>query len=425
MPAAAHQRFIEVFDRMSIAHMPQPPAEGFRLQGDHLVITKPVTLTMPRTMEMLRALPPELWQERLEKVAELGTEHFRAADTSAAIQLLDERVGNIFEKLDQEVQGKLEKTLAADRVLAKKEVSETLRTFDGELKKAMSRYVDPNAPDALPALMGRRMTEISRAAMAEIDRMLQNGDQGVLAKQTETIVKTFREDLELLKRQVIERQAVHDLGTGKGRTLEEDLAGRLGLIARPLMGEVERVGDNPGLKRNKSGDLLLTVRGPFARGGSLKVVFEAKDRAVENGRFSLAAVRQACRQACENRGADIAVFVTDSPELLPEGRGFGTADGHFWVAWLRQGDDTALAVVVHLAVTEALARVGAADNECDVDAARREAEALLASLDRFDQMESSHNSAIKAIQKAGVTATELRAALVKGLSRLGTILSGN
>jgi hypothetical protein len=399
----------------------QPP---FALEGDQLVISRPLALTVPRTVELLTSTPPALWYGKFEAAAELGAGHLAAAETSATIQLMDERVTGLFEKLDHDVQARFSETLTADRELVKKGVGEILTRFEKDFNTEMRRYLDPNAPDAFPTLVTKRLEDTTRLAMKGIDGMLTNAETGVLAEQTKTIVKSMRDEMEILKRLFIERQALHDLGTAKGRTLEEELALRLGAIARPLMGEVERVADFPGLKKTKHGDLILTVQGPLSRGHCIRIAFEAKDHAVENGAFSLEAVRQGCRLAAENRGAQVAVFITDAPELLPEARSFGTVDGHYWLAYQRGGDDTALAVVVNTAVAQVLLQLAATNGDgFEAEAAQREVSGLLSTLEKFDEVESCHSSAVRAIQKAGTAAAALRSALIKGLGRLDSLLA--
>ena len=164
------------------------------------------------------------------------------------------------------------------------------------------------------------------------------------------------------------------------------------------------------------------MSGPLTRGRAVSVVFEAKDHNREGQAFSLNALRQAC-EACANRGAHRAVFVASSPELLPQGRGFGVVDGHYWVAWPRSADDTALAVVVHAAITQAVQDLTShSTDRRSFEAARRQVAALLTLLERFDQVESGQNSAIRSIQKAGGGLAEIREALLKGLGRLDSLL---
>jgi hypothetical protein len=253
--------------------------------------------------------------------------------------------------------------------------------------------------------------------------MLADSDAGVLAKQSERIIKAVREEIDLLKRQVVEGQARASLGVAKGRTFEEELTRVLGSICTGLGAEVIRCGDHPGIKSRKHGDHLITLKSVLTRGQTVKIAVEAKDREAANGRFSLEAVRLACRQACENRGASSAIFIADAADLLPEGRAFGTVDGHYFLVYDPSvGDDTALAATVHMAVTRAILELsGGTGTGIDAEAARRELVQLRRLLEDFDSVEAAHSSAIKAIQKASGAASGTRLAILTVLGRLDSI----
>jgi hypothetical protein len=373
-------------------------------------------------------IEPMQESERLHTLAvilEMGSEHYLMARSSATVRLMEAQVESLVTGLDTVLKEKLATVLEADRESARQEMAEVMGNFSIDLGKMMVRYVDPESADALPGLVTRRLDEVARGAIVRIDTMLQDGDQGALSRQGDRIIKSIREELELVKRQMVEGQARAALGVAKGRDFEVELTRVLGGIATGIGAEVERCGDHPGLKGRKHGDHLLTLTGPMTRGNVLKLVIEAKDHEAANGRFSLEAVRTACRQACDNRGAGLAIFITDCADILPEGRSFGRVDGHFYVAYNPGvADSTALAATIHMAFTQALldATAGTGDT-VDADAARRELEQLRHLLDDFDAIEMAHSSAIKSIQKAGNSSSGLRSAILTVMGKLDSILS--
>jgi len=398
-------------------HDPQPTIEII----DTKLVIHDVVLDVPEATNVLAGSSEALWLSKLQIMIELGAEGLLAAGDNASVRLLEERVTNIFEKLDTD----LEKVRLEDREATKKDVTAVLETFGATFNRAVTRVTDPNAPDAVPTIVTNKTAEVVRTAIAKIDSMLNGAEDGSLAKQTREIIATFRTEMELLKKAIIERQAIHDLGAAKGKTLEEELTHRLAIIGRSLMSEVERVGDKPGIKKTKAGDIVVTVKGAMTRGTPIRLVFECKDHDIDNGPFSLTQIRTACRLAAENRGGQITVFVTDDTRLLPEQRPFGTVDGHYFLAYMRGSDDTALAAVFHLAVTKALTELDVAtQDQVDIEAARRQVQIVADYLEKFEEIESGCSSAIRSIQKVSTTGNTLRSALMTGLAKLQAILVG-
>jgi hypothetical protein len=379
----------------------------------------------PKTAALLGPIAEPERLHTLEVILEMGADHYLMARSSATVRLMEAQVEGLVAGLDQSLKDRLATVLVADRESARSEMGQTIGKFSEDLGKMLSRYVDPEAADALPGIVTRRLDEVARGAIVRIDTMLQDGDQGALARHGDRIIKAIREELELVKRQMVESHARAALGVTKGRDFEEELTRVLGGIATGIGAEVERCGDHPGVKGRKYGDHVLTLSGPMSRGNVLRLVVEAKDHEASNGRFSFEAVRTACRQACDNRGAAVAIFITDSAELLPEGRGFGRVDGNFYIAYNPEiGDHTALAATIHMAFTQALLDATAGNGDAvDSEAARRELDQLRRLIDEFDAIETAHSGAIRSIQKAGTSVSAMRAAILTAVGKLDSILS--
>ncbi|HVS05745.1 MAG TPA: hypothetical protein VHK65_06215 [Candidatus Dormibacteraeota bacterium] len=391
-----------------------------------VVRIREAALEAPKTAGLLGTVTGDDRLHLLATIAELGADQYILVRDSATVQLMEQKVSSLVQGLDHDLKEKLTATMTADREAARKEMSDAIQRFRDDLVRTMGKYVDPNSPEGILAVMAKRLDEITRAALLRMDTMLQDGDQGVLARQGDRIVRAIKDELDSLKRQIIEGEARAAIGVAKGRSFEEELTRVLASIVRPLGAEVVRCADHTGVRVRKHGDHLLTFSGPLTRGNAIKLVIEAKDREAANGRFSLDAVKVACRQACENRGASVCIFITDTPELLPEGRGFGTVDGHFFVAYNPElADDTALAATVHMALMQALAQATAGtDQVVDLQAARRDLSQLRKLVEEFDAIETAHSGAIKSIQKASATAASTRLAILNGIGKLDSIMAG-
>lgn len=391
-----------------------------------VVRIREAALEAPKTAGLLGTVTGDERLHLLAAIAELGADQYLIVRDSASVQLMERKVSSLVEGLDHDLKEKLLATLAADRESARREMSEAIQRFRDDLIRTLGRYIDPNAPEGIPAFMVKRLDEITRSALLRMDAMLQDGDQGVLARQGDRVVRAIKDELDALKRQIIEGEARAAVGVAKGRTFEEELTRVLAAIARPLGAEVARCADHTGVRVRKHGDHVLTFSGPLTRGNRINLVVEAKDREAANGRFSLEAVKIACRQACENRSASVCIFITDTADLLPEGRGFGTVDGHFFVAYNPDiGDDTALAATVHMALIQALAQATAGtDQAVDLQAAKRDLGQLRKLVEEFDTIETAHSGAIKSIQKASAAASGTRLAILNSLGKLDSILAG-
>ena len=110
------------------------------------------------------------------------------------------------------------------------------------------------------------------------------------------------------------RGAERARSSAKGADFEELLGEMLGSIARGAGDFVERTADAGGsVIRSKKGDFVFTIDPGLTRGADVKVVVEAKDRAM-----SARAIRDELRDAKENRSASAAVAVF-TPQHAPEG----------------------------------------------------------------------------------------------------------
>jgi hypothetical protein len=150
----------------------------------------------------------------------------------------------------------------------------------------------------------------------------------------------------------------------KGGDFEVLLHGMLGDLARGSGDLVDRTGTETGaLLGSKKGDFVLTLDARVTRGADLKVVLEAKDRAM-----SQRAMREELREARENRGAAVAVAVW-TPAHAPTGIApFALLGDDIHVVVDPEAPDVAyLEAAVRLARLLALASLQ--EREVDVDAA--------------------------------------------------------
>ena len=150
----------------------------------------------------------------------------------------------------------------------------------------------------------------------------------------------------------------------KGGDFEDLLEDLLGSLARGAGDLVDRTATETGaLLGSKKGDFVLTLDPRIARGADLRIVVEAKDRAM-----SQRAMREELREARENRCAAVAVAIW-TPAHAPTGTApFAMVGDDVHVVVDPEAPDIAyLEAAIRLARLLALASLQ--EHEVDVDAA--------------------------------------------------------
>ena len=153
-------------------------------------------------------------------------------------------------------------------------------------------------------------------------------------------------------------------GTAKGGDFEDLLAGMLGELARGSGDLVDRTGTETGaVVGSKKGDFVITLDAKLTRGADLRIVVEAKDRAM-----SQRAMRDELREARENRGAAVAVAAWTPAHAPSGGAPFAIVGEDVHVVVDPAAPDPAyLEAAIRLARLLALAQL--ADRDVEVDAA--------------------------------------------------------
>lgn len=216
---------------------------------------------------------------------------------------------------------------ALDRTLR-----ENFADQDGRLPRTLERFLGDRG--ALRVFIGDLFDETRRdSAIGRIQTLLGryfDGDASRLALLLDPTrlgspLNQFRDEvnrgfaglnerLAAIEAAAAARGAERARSAAKGLDFEDLLADMLGRIARGSGDLLDRTSDEHGdLLRSKKGDFLLTVDPRLASGADLRVVVEAKDRAI-----SARAIRQELREARENRGAAVAVAIF-TPEHAPAG----------------------------------------------------------------------------------------------------------
>lgn len=392
------------------------------VDGYVIHINAPVTLDTPKASELLRSIPSETWFATLEDIIEYGAPALTAVRTSATVQLLERQVSDLVDQLRQAMAENLGKTLQSDRELAKETLMKLLGEHSTTMTRLMSRYVDPNSKEGLPAVMAQQLDVVTKSAVRQVDALLQSGDDSALGKLTAKLTKQIEEVEQNICNQIAARNALMTRSAHKGRPFEEAITAELAELVRPYGGEVERVGDTLGLKRQKHGDHVITFRGPLTGGQTFRVAVEAKTAGAQS--YSLAAVRSACQKARENRDSVACIFVGEGPEVLPDSRSFGpVGTSDYFVAWSPDGASDLLGITLYVVLATFARELGTGSgSEIDKAAMHKEIDCLKKMVEELSEIENSHSGAQKFLEKARVALSSMRGNIMAGLSRLDTLV---
>jgi len=356
-----------------IVSLPQPaPVSAVRVEGERIVIER-LVIADATLAATLAGRPDEDRRAVVERAIRIGLLAIADAGVSVNVDV----VRGEFEKL-------LTRTAQANE-RATTALEETLRANfadgDGRLPRTLERFLGDRG--ALRTFVNELFDESKRdSAIGRMSTLLGayfDGDASKLARLLDPTrlgspMHQFRQEMAEGFTRVAERLAALEAasharaeerarGTAKGADFEDRLETRLGEIARGAGDLVERTTTIVGaVAGSRKGDFVLTVEQRLARGADLRIVVEAKDRAL-----SARAMRDELREARANRDAAVAVIVF-TPLAAPAGVTPFTLVGEDIVCVLDpEGNDTAsLEAAIRLARLLALNTL--AERTVDIDA---------------------------------------------------------
>ena len=260
----------------------------------------------------------------VERALRIGLLALQDASTSMDVEV----VRREFERLVQQTSAVNEQAARA--------VEEVLRTNfadgDGRLPRTLERFLGDRG--ALRQFVSELFDETKRdSAIGRIGGLLGqyfDGDRSKLALLLDPTrlgspLHQFRQEIAEGFKGVHERLAAIEAASraraderarsaAKGGDFEDLLEDLLGELARGSGDLVDRTTTETGLVMgSKKGDFVLTLDTRLTRGADVRVVIEAKDRAM-----SQRAMREELRYARENRGASVALAVW-TPAHAPTG----------------------------------------------------------------------------------------------------------
>ena len=390
-----------------------------RVRAEPPLLTIPgITLDAPECAEYFAQIPEEDHYGELRSVLEMGAQARRAVRTNATFRELEARMLGMAGQLD----GQLKERLADSRKLTRDELSELLAEHRLRLTETLTRYLDPESKASVPVAMAKAFEGVVESLYKRVDVLLADGDESALSRLGDRVVKEIQQAAISVIEQTAARHALTTRSSLSGRPYEDEVIEHLTRLARPLRDTVVRVTDTLGLLKRKHGDVVIEIDVAITGGRQARLVLEIKRRA-EGKAFSAQMIRSTLDDSCRNRGANMAIFVTESASLLPTGIGYQElAPGRIAVAFEPGGDDTALAVAVGVLRSQLLVRL-AQDGQLNLGAVRHALAAVRQNIGALEQARSHHETARQSIDKASAVLDEIREQVLIRLGKLETLMS--
>ena len=388
---------------------PQVRVEGDRIVIDRLVLTDRVLASSLAERE------PAERPAVVERALRIGLLAIQDASTTMDVDV----VRREFEKL-------VAQTSAVNEHAARA-VEDVLRTNfadgDGRLPRTLEKFLGDKG--ALRQFVNELFDETRRdSAIGRIGGLLGQYFDGDRSKVAQLLDPTrmgsplhqFRQEIADGFKGVHERLSSLEAASraraderaksaAKGGDFEDLLEDLLGGLARGAGDIVDRTGTETGaILGSKKGDFVLTIDSRIARGADLRVVIEAKDRAM-----SQRAMREELREARENRGAAVGVAVW-SPKHAPAGTAPFTMVGEDVHVVVDPDAPDAAYLEAAIRLARLLALASLREREVDVDAAAigRALAGVREQLDAVRAMKSQLTSVSTATQAVSASLDALR-----------------
>jgi hypothetical protein len=380
------------------ARIVQLPTTDVRVDGDRITVDR-LVVRDPALAAAVGEQPAEDRPAYVERALRIGL----IALQDAGVTLNVDVVRREFEKLLQQSE--------QVNVRAAEALDLTLRSNfadgDGRLPRTLERFLGDRG--ALRAYVGELFDETKRdSAIGRMRTLLGayfDGDASKLAllldpTRQNSPMHQFRveigrqferlnERLTAIEAAAAARGAERAKSSAKGADFEDLLETFLAELARGSGDLLDRTGGEAGgVLRSKKGDFVLTLNPALTGGAEVRVVVEAKDRAM-SGR----AMRDELREAKENRAAAVGLVVF-TPAHAPAGIApFDVRAGDVYcVVDPADPDGASLEAAVRLARLLAIASLREAVSEIDGEAIRAALAAVRAELDAIKGIKATLTS---------------------------------
>jgi hypothetical protein len=369
------------------ARIVQLPSSQVRIEGDRIVVER-LVIRDAQLAGTLDEREPEDLPTIVERALRIGLLAIQDAGVTVNVDVVRsefEKLVRQSEQMNARAAEALDQTLRSNFADGDGRLPRTLERFLGD-KGALRAYVgelfDETKRDSaigrMRTLLGTYFDGDASKLAILLDPTRQNSPMHQFRVEIGREFERLNERLTAIEAAAAARGAERARSAAKGADFEDVLEAMLADIGRGTGDLVDRTGGEIGdMLRSKKGDFVVTVNPDQTVGADLRIVVEAKDRAM-SGR----AMRDELREAKENRAAAVGLVVF-SPAHAPSGIApFDVRAGDVYcVIDPAEPDRATLEAAVRLARLLALATLRENVTEIDGEAIRAALAAVRAELD--------------------------------------------
>ena len=388
---------------------PQPiplAGPGIRVDGDRIIVERLVLQDAALAASLAERDPADR-PTVVERALRIGLLALQEASSAMDVDV----VRREFEKLmaqtmavNEQAARAVEEVLRANFADGDGRLPRTLERFlgdRGQLQKFVNELFDENKRDSAIGRIGGLLGQYFDGDRSKVAQLLDPTRLGSPLHQfRQEIAEGFKgvhERLAAIEAASKARADERSRSAAKGADFEDLLEGMLGSLARGAGDLVDRTGGETGaVLGSKKGDFVLTVDSRLTRGADLRVVLEAKDRAM-----SQRAMREELREARENRSATVAVAIWSTAHAPASVAPFALVGDDVHVVVDPGAPDAAyLEAAVRLARILALAKLDERDVDVDAVAIARALQGVREQLDAIRALKvqlTSVSTATKAV----------------------------
>ncbi|MFL5770115.1 MAG: hypothetical protein ACJ765_08540 [Chloroflexota bacterium] len=395
-----------------------PSAPGITVDADRIVIDR-LVLRDTALASILAERPEEDRASLVERALRIGLLALQDAGATVNVDVVRaefEKLMRQTEQVNTRAAETLDQTLRANFADGDGRLPRTLEHFLGDrgaLRSFVNELFDESRRDSaigrMQALLGTYFDgDASRLAVL-LDPTRQHSPMHQFRGEVSAQFDRLNERLAAIEAAAAARGAERARSTAKGADFEDLLEAMLGDVARGAGDLLDRTGSEAGgILRSKKGDFVLTIDPARTGGADVRVVIEAKDRAM-SGR----AIREELREAKENRSAAVAVAIF-GPDHAPAGIApFDVRAGDVYcVVDPEDPDPASLDAAIRLARLHAIAGLRDAAAEIDGEAIRAALASVRAELDALKGIKSTLTSIARSTQGIQASLDAIRDAIL-------------
>jgi hypothetical protein len=400
------------------ARIVQLPTSEVRVDGERIVVER-LVVRDPALAAIVGEREPEDRPAFVERALRIGLSALQDASVTVDVDLVRDEFAKL---LHSSVQANAKAAEALDEVLRSNfadgdgRLPRTLEKFLGDrgaLRTFVAELFDESKRDSaigrMRTLLGTYFDGDASKLALLLDPTRQNSPMHQFRTEVSAGFEKLNDRLTAIEAAAAARGAERAKSAAKGGDFEDTIEAMLADIARGAGDLVDRTGDEAGeILRSKKGDFVVTVDPARTGGAEVRVVVEAKDRAM-----SVRSIREELREAKQNRAAAVGLVVF-SPDHAPAGIApFDVRGGDVYcVLDPAAPDATTLEAALRLARLLAIASLREVEAEIDIEAIRAAIAGVRAELDALKGIKATLTSIANSTAAVQASLDRLRDAIV-------------